>query len=252
MTASSDPGGSRAMRSLLLVRADRPAAVAEALASGADALVLDLTGPAEGRRAAAAFFQGRRPPESGPLIFTRVSLDEARIDADLDAAMPGAPDGIIVSGAVGSAAVALLGARIAAREAIIGIDDGETAVAIIISTAAGLAAAGGLRRASRRLKALAWDAEALAADLGAPSSRDADGVLIEPLRVARSLCLAAAAAAGIAAIDTAFGGGLGTLREEALAARRFGYTGKLAARADQVSLLNGIFSGAMGGLAGRP
>ena len=219
MTASSDTGGRgifrsmRSMRSLLLVRADGPAAVAEALASGADALVLDLTGSAESRRAAAAFLQSRSPPETGPLIFARVSLDDKRIDADLDAAMAGAPDGIIVSGAVGSDAVALLGARIAAREAIIGIDDGRTAIAAIISTAAELIAAPGFSSAGRRLKALAWDAEALAADFGAPSSRDEDGVLIEPLRIARSLCLAAAAAAGIAAIDTGFGGDPATLRE---------------------------------------
>ena len=58
--------------------------------------------------------------------------------------------------------------------------------------------------ASKRLSALTWGAEDLSAELGAENNRDGDGRLLDPYRLARALCLAGAAAAGVPAIDTVY------------------------------------------------
>src|SRR5207245_11693248 len=105
----------------------------------------------------------------------------------------------------GGAAVAHLDAKLTAREAIHGLPDGEIRiVAIATETASALFVAGTYGGASGRLTGLSWGAEDLSADLGAETNRDAEGRFTEPFRFARNLCLAAAAAAKIQAIDTVF------------------------------------------------
>lgn len=247
--SASRNGDSRLlMRSVLRVAADGPEPLAAALAAGADALVVDMTGPAERRQTAAGFLRDRRRNDSLPRIFAEVSPDDARIDADLDAAIPGA-DGILISGTAGGGAIALIGARIAAREAIAGLPDGATAIVGVVTTGAGITRLYEVPGASRRLIALGWDADALAADLGAASARDVSGGLIEPLRSARTLCLAAAAAAAVAAIDTACPATAegAAVRAEAIAARQIGFAGKFAGRAEHAGVLNEVFTGARPG-----
>ena len=58
--------------------------------------------------------------------------------------------------------------------------------------------------ATPRLAGITWGAEDLSAAVGASASRDTDGNWFAPYQLARSLCLFAAAAAGVPAIDTVY------------------------------------------------
>jgi citrate lyase subunit beta/citryl-CoA lyase len=98
--------------------------------------------------------------------------------------------------------------------------------------------------ASRRLSGLTWGAEDLSADIGASSRRLSDGTYTDPYRLARALSLFAATAAEVAPIDTVFTNfrDKAGLVEECEAARRDGFTGKLAIHPDQVAAINAAFT----------
>ena len=98
--------------------------------------------------------------------------------------------------------------------------------------------------ASKRLKGLTWGAEDLSVELGAEANRDRDGHFLAPYQLARSLCLAGAAAAQVQAIDTVyvdFRNDAG-LRRECEEARRDGFTGKMAIHPGQVAAINEVFT----------
>ena len=157
--------------------------------------------------------------------------------AVLDALIPARPTGIALAGAEGGADVTRLSALLRPREAMAGIDDGATRViALATDTPAGLLALASYGDASPRLMALAWDDQPLAEALGA---EDTSQVALS----ARTGTLVAAAAAGVAALDRPFpGSDLGALQAEAEAARRAGFSGKLACRPDQIAVINAAFS----------
>lgn len=240
------------MRSLLFVPADSDRKLVRSLASGADGLILDLedsVAPAAkqvARGNAAAFVAGHYEVEGRPLLYIRVNaLTTGLAEGDLDAVVPARPDGILLPKAAGGPDVMLLSAMLAAREALAGIDEGATRIiALATETAASLFTLQSYRGATRRLAGLAWGAEDLSTALGAEASRDADGNLTDPYRLARSLCLAGAAAAGVAAIDTVFVTirDLAGLEAEAESARRDGFSGKLAIHPDQVPIINRAFT----------
>ena len=104
-------------------------------------------------------------------------------------------------------------------------------------------ALGGYAGASARLEAITWGAEDLAASLGG-NNRRLDGVYDDVYRLARSLCLAGAAAAGVTAIDTIFTDfkDESGLAAECAAARRSGFTAKMAIHPAQVPVINREFT----------
>jgi citrate lyase subunit beta / citryl-CoA lyase len=240
------------MRSLLFVPGDSPKKLAKALESGADALILDLEDSVApdrkpvARATALAFLTEVGAAAARPRLLVRVNgLDTGLIDADLDAVVAGRPDAILLPKAEGGPSVIHLDAKLAAREAIAGLPDGAIQImAIATETAAALFAAGTYAGASRRLAALTWGAEDLSADLGAETNRDDEGRFTGPFRLARSLCVAAAAAAKVAALDTVFVDFRNAqgLRREAEEARRDGFTGKLAIHPGQVAVINEVFT----------
>ena len=91
---------------------------------------------------------------------------------------------------------------------------------------------------------MSWGAEDLSAALGAASKYDADGQLSFTYKLARSLCLAGAVAAGVQPVDGVFADFRDEegLRAEAEAARREGFTGKLAIHPAQVAVINAAFT----------
>src|SRR4029453_14398648 len=122
-------------------------------------------------------------------------------DADLDVIVGGHPDGILLPKAAGGALGIHGDAKLAAREAMAGSPDGHIkVVAMGIETANGLFLAGTFRQSSARLVGLTWGAEDLSAEIGAEANRDAEGRYTELYLLARSLCLAGAAAAQVQAI----------------------------------------------------
>jgi citrate lyase subunit beta/citryl-CoA lyase len=97
---------------------------------------------------------------------------------------------------------------------------------------------------SARLSGLMWGAEDLAADIGALGNRRADSSYEPPFALARSLCLFAAAAAGVAAIDTVYADFRDSagFERECLEGARMGFTAKAAIHPDQVETINRVFT----------
>src|SRR6516165_9383931 len=240
------------MRSLLFVPGDDAKKLDKAMASGADAVIVDLEdsipaqGKADARMRAAAFIKDAVEAAHRPRLLVRINgFATGLADADLDAVVPARPDAIMLPKAEGGAAVAHADGKLAAREAIHGLPEGAIRiVAIATETAQALFLAGTYAGASPRLAALTWGAEDLSAHLGAETNRDADGRFLDPYRLARALCLAGAAAAAVAALDTVTPDfrDMDLLRREAQAARRDGFLGKMAIHPAQVPIINEVFT----------
>ena len=240
------------MRSYLFVPADGGSKLDKAMASGADAVIVDLEDSiaperkAAARPLAAAFIADAITRPRRPRLLVRINgLQTGLADADLDAVVPARPDAIMLPKAEGGGAVVHADAKLATREAIAGLPDGHIKiVAIATETAQALFLAGTYRGASTRLTGLTWGAEDLSAELGAEANRDADGRFLDPYRLARTLCLAGAANAEVAPIDTVyvdFRNDAG-LRRECEEARRDGFTAKMAIHPAQVAIINDVFT----------
>ena len=194
---------------------------------------------------AARFLEEARGRRGGPMLIVRANaLDSGETDADLDAVMAGAPDAILLPGSFGAASVQQLSAKLAVREAELGLADGVTRIIAVADTAQSLFHMGSYRGSSARLLGVAWSAEALRADIGAETDRDRLGAHLGPYRLARELTLLAATSARVAAIDAVFPNirDLEGLRAEALAARRDGFAGKMAIDPAQVAVINDVFA----------
>ncbi len=227
------------MRSLLLVPGDSTSKLDAGLASGADALILDLTVGPQARTIAAGWLADVEDV-ARPATYVRVhALASGMTDADLDAVMPAGPHGIVLPGAVGAADVQRLGVKLAVREAEHGLPDGVTRIlAVAGDSARGLLAIGSVPGASPRLSGIAWDAAALAGDLRVASAHDEAGRWSAPFVQARATTLLAAAAAGVPAID----GVSFDMDEDCAAARRDGFAGRIVVDPCQVAAINAAFS----------
>jgi citrate lyase subunit beta/citryl-CoA lyase len=240
------------MRSLLFVPADGGRKLDNAFGSGADAVIVDLEDSispgrkAQARANAAAFLKETAATPSRPLLFVRVNgLATGETDADLDAVVPVRPDAILLPKAEGAASVIDADAKLTAREVTSGLDEGHIKIlAQAIETAAGLFAAGTFRGARARLIGLTWGPEDLSAELGAEANREPDGRLTAPYQFARSVCLFGAAAAEVAAVETVYVDfrNLEGLRQETEAARRDGFSSRLAIHPAQVPIINEVFT----------
>lgn len=240
------------MRSLLFVPADGGSKLDKAMASGADAVILDLEDSiaperkVHARMAALEFLRAVQSKTPRPRLLVRVNgLDTGMTDADLEAVVPGKPDAILFPKAEGGATVTHLDAKLAVREAIAGLPDGTIKIlAQTVESAAGLFSTGTYRNSSARLIGMTWGPEDLSAELGAEANREADGTLTEPYRLARSFCLFGAAAAKVPAIETIHVDfrNAEVLRRDTELARRDGFTGRLAIHPAQVPVINEVFT----------
>ncbi len=241
------------MRSLLFVPGDSEKKLAKGLSSDADVLIVDLEDSVALERKAAArqiardFLAARSSDAAGgPRLFVRVNpLASGMILDDLAAIVGARPDGIVLPKSAGGADIATLTNYLSALEARDGVGQGSIAILPIASeTAAAMFTFASYSGSSARLAGITWGCEDLAADVGAAENRGPDGAYLEPFRLARSLCLFAAAAAGVAAIDTVFTDfrdGVG-LEADSRAAERSGFTGKMAIHPAQVAIINRTFT----------
>jgi citrate lyase subunit beta/citryl-CoA lyase len=159
---------------------------------------------------------------------------------------------VVLPKAERGAAVVHADAKLSAREAIAGLAEGHIKIlAQAIETAAGMFQAGSFQHASARLMGLTWGPEDLSASIGAEANRGADGSLTEPYRLARSLCLFAAAAAEVMSIETIYADfrNLDSLRRDTELARRDGFSARLAIHPAQVAIINEVFTPTMEALA---
>jgi citrate lyase subunit beta/citryl-CoA lyase len=225
-------------RSLLFVPADSERKIARAMASEADVIILDLEDSValpqkEEARLRAAEALKRR---GGKKLFLRInSLASGLADADIESALQGRPDGIVLPKTRSGRDVLRLAGVIGAALPLI---------AIATETASSLLDMGSYSATGANLLGLAWGGEDLSVDLGAESNRDSEGRYTDPYRLARTLCLLGARAANVEPIDavhTAYRD-IDALEVEARAAARDGFTAKLAIHPDQVPVINRIFT----------
>ncbi|MEO6433838.1 MAG: CoA ester lyase [Sphingomicrobium sp.] len=231
-------------RSWLFVPADSERKIAKALASEADAVILDLedsVAPAH-KAIARDLVRGLDIPANGPSLWVRINpLASTDHKDDLDVLANPAVTGIVLPKAESGSDVT----ELAHRSGNIPIH------AIVTETAASLFGLMSYGLPGIPLAAMSWGAEDLSAALGASSKYDCDGSLSFTYRMARSLCLAGAVVAGVQPVDGVFADfrdGEG-LRAEAEAAAREGFTGKLAIHPDQVAIINAAFSPAAADIA---
>ncbi|MBA4761573.1 CoA ester lyase [Sphingomonas sp.] len=226
------------LRSLLFVPGDRPDRMEKALASGADALILDLedsvTPERKGdARAAVAAFLARK--HSGPALWVRINpLDSGMTQDDLAAAR--GADGIVLPKSASGADVAALDAMLSGVSARI--------LPIATETPAAIFGLGSYAGCSPRLAGITWGAEDLPAAIGAQSSREADGRYTPPYEMIRGLTLFGAHAAGVAPIETVYpdfrdAEGLAAYCARAM---RDGFTGMMAIHPAQVPVINAAFT----------
>ena len=224
-------------RSWLFVPADSERKVAKALESDADAVIFDLEDsvvPAQ--KAAARDILKHLPKQSnGPQWWVRVNpLGTAFHKDDLSLIGSAYVHGIVLPKTEGGTDVV----ELAHRTGNIPIH------AIVTETPASLFNLMSYAMPGSPLAAMSWGAEDLSAALGASSKYDENGELSFTYKLARSLCLAGAVAAGVQPVDGIFADfrdGEG-LKDEVEAAAREGFTGKLAIHPDQVPIINEAFT----------
>jgi len=224
-------------RSWLFVPADSERKITKALDSDADAIIFDLEDSvARAQKATARDILKALPKRSnGPEWWVRVNPLGSEFHKD-DLKLIGSAyvHGIVLPKAESGADVTQLAHR-----------TGNIPVhAIVTETAASLFGLLSYRQPNSPLVAMSWGAEDLSAALGASSKYDADGSLSFTYKLARSLCLAGAVAAGVQPVDGMFANFKDDegLRAEAHAAAREGFTGKLAIHPAQVDIINAAFT----------
>ena len=240
------------MRSLLFVPADGGSKLDKAMTSGADGVIIDLEDSIAperkdlARKAALDFLKAAHANKDRPRLLVRINgLETGMIDADLDAVVPGAPDAVLFPKAEGGATVTHVDAKLTAREVVARLPEGSIKIlAQTVESAAGLFTAGTYRNSSARLIGMTWGPEDLSAELGAEANRDSNGMLTEPYRIARAMCLYGAAAARVLAIETIHVDfrNPDVLRKDTEMARRDGFTGRLAIHPAQVPVINEVFT----------
>jgi citrate lyase subunit beta/citryl-CoA lyase len=224
-------------RSWLFVPADSEKKVLKALESEADAVIFDLEDSVvPDRKAAARKILKELPKRSnGPQWWVRVNpLGSEFYKDDLRLIRSAYVHGIVLPKAESGADVT----ELAHRTGNIPIH------AIVTETAASLFGLMSYHQPGSPLVAMSWGAEDLSAALGAASKYTADGELAFTYKLARSLCLAGAVAAGAQPVDGVYADFRDTegLRREAEAAAREGFTGKLAIHPAQVPVINEAFT----------
>jgi len=236
------------MRSLLFVPADSERKLAHGLDSGADALILDLEDSVAApnrptaRKLAHEFLKAHRPERIRRYVRINPLASGLALD-DLAATVAGRPDGILLPKCT-PADIRTADHYLAAFEAAAGAPVGTIRIiAIATETPAAVFALGGYAGVSPRLEAITWGAEDLSACIGG-NNRTIDGEYDGPYKLARSLCLLAASAAEVLAIDTIYTDFKDPegLKAECGAARRSGFAAKMAIHPAQLATINEAFS----------
>jgi len=230
-----------APRSWLFVPADSEKKIAKAIRSEADAVIFDLEDSVVPARKAEARGILKALPErdGGPDWWVRINpIGSEHHKDDLELISRSDITGIVLPKAESGADIT----ELSHRTGTIPIH------AIVTETPASLFGLLTYRDPKSPLVAMSWGAEDLSAALGASSKYDRSGELSFTYKLARSLCLAGAVAAGVQPVDGVFADfrDADGLRAEAEAARSEGFTGKLAIHPDQVAIINAAFTPSAG------
>jgi citrate lyase subunit beta/citryl-CoA lyase len=228
-------------RSWLIVPADSEEKLAAALDSQADAVIFDLEDSVAAAQKARArdvlrnFLAARAP--GGPRRWVRINaIDSEFSGADLACCEDLDLDGIVLPKVDDGDQIHRLAMDI--------MEAGWKVHAMVGATPGSLFHMESFRGSAASLTTMSCGIDDLSTALGASSKFDADGQLSFTYRLARSLCLAAARDTGVQPVDSLFRDitDLERLKREAEAARREGFTGKLAIDPSQVAVINAAFT----------
>ncbi len=221
----------------------------KALATNADALVLDLEDAVTPENKDSArieicrwladvdFGRQERMVRINP-------LDTPWFRADVEATMLNPPDSYLIPKLHGPGEVRLIDRIITDLERQHGHPiGGVTLVVLATETAAGLLATGEIPCVPR-VDAVTWGAEDLSAALGAKRNRDDDGRYLPLFEHARTMTRLSAAAAGVQALDTVFTDITDPdgLRRDCRDSAAIGYTGKISIHPSQIDIINEEFT----------
>lgn len=234
----------RVRRSLLFMPGDSTRKMEKAVDLHADSIIADLED-------AVALSQKQTARETVVTAFQRLDFGPTerliRINPassplwqeDLAQTIAARPDGYVLPKTDSAQQVQMVCQRLAALEQKNGLPRGSVRLLAQIETAAGLLRAGEIASADQRLDALLFGAEDLAADVGARRSKEGWEIFY-----ARGAVVTAAAAFGLAAIDTVYIDltDIEGLEAECRFAQGLGFTGKLAIHPRQVDAINRAFS----------
>ena len=237
-------------RSWLFVPGDSEKKLSKGPMTGADALIIDLEDSVAkarrpmGRELTCEYL--RSADRSLSQLYVRINpLDSDDALLDLAGIIGGKPDGLILPKAETVEASNRLSHYLDALEIANGQKLGDTRIfPIATETPGAMLTLDGYRKPNPRVSALSWGAEDLSAAIGASTNEDEDGNLSAPYILARSLCLMAAHAAAVQAVDTVhtnFHDDDG-LRQSSVRARRDGFSGKIAIHPNQVGIINDAFT----------
>jgi citrate lyase subunit beta / citryl-CoA lyase len=251
---STQSGQNRAdLRTCLIVSANDREEFSAALISDASALFLRLGNSREesqrrhSRAAAKELLRAR--VGNLPKIYVEVApVETETLDRDLAELIPAAPDGILLEDARSGASIQHLSCKLAVLEAECGLSDGAIEIlALAGQSPAGVFGLGSFANASARLTGLVFDEDGLRVCLARPAFPDRiteDGPpTLTPISVARSLLAIGAAAAGVAAIDSACPDD-SELAAHCRASLRYGFSGKMARSRAQLPMIDRVFGGA--------
>ena len=238
------------LRSLLFVPGDDKRKFEKARHCGADALILDLEDAVvasrklEARALVARYVEDETPRDWS--FWVRVNPFDTELTlGDLAAVVGRGLTGIVLPKANGAEDVTRLAHCLDALEVKAGIQAGQVKVLVVATeTPQAMFRLGTYADSHPRLVALTWGAEDLGAAVGATANKEADGEWTAPYQAARSMCLFAAAAAEVLAIDTLYADfhdreGLATSCRRS---RRDGFVGRIAIHPDQVKTIDQCFS----------
>ncbi|WP_231509972.1 HpcH/HpaI aldolase/citrate lyase family protein [Streptosporangium roseum] len=228
-------------RSYLYVPGNAPEKLAKACGRGADVLIVDLEDavPHAGKpaaRAAVADWLAQGP--SGPEIWVRVNPGPAG-HADARAVIGPALTGLSVAKAESAAEIEVLASLLDDAEAIAGLASGTIALMPLLESGAAVFQARAIARAPRVTRLQLGEAD-LAADLGITPGPEGMELLW-----ARSLVVAASAAAGIAppvAPVSVEVRDLAAFRQSTEALARLGFVGRACVHPAQVPVAREVFT----------
>lgn len=235
-------------RSFLFVPGDSERKLVKAASSPADALILDLEDAvaAQNRPKARGLVREYLKHGGRHALWVRLNpIGSEDYRADLEGVIDGAPAGFVIPKPGAPSVLHILDNDVSALEVKHGLVERSIAIMpVATETPVAVTTLFDYRDPPPRLAALTWGAEDLSAALGAAGNREEDGEFVFTYKVVRSLCLIAAKAAGVDAIETLhadFHDEAG-LKRAARRAQREGFSGMLAIHPDQVETINAAFT----------
>ena len=236
--------GLRARRARMYVPGSEQHKLEKAASLGIDGVILDLEDGVAFNRKDEARGIIRQALES--INYGRTErlvrinpVSSGRAEADLQAVLPGRPDGVVIPKADSAQIVHTVDEIITRTEKEQGWKEGGIALALLIETAIAFIHLAEICQASRRMQVLIFGAEDLCADTGIIRTVEARELLY-----ARSALVMNAAAFGLQAIDMVqiHYRDIDLLEKECQEALELGFSGKTVVHPSQIETVQRIFT----------